>query len=160
MQYHRIPQNVTTYEGRIVGKFTARQFIYLAIGAIVDFILLGLTPVPASYRIMIGIIVSGVAVIFALVTYDGRSTDTWIVTFLRAVLHPTQRIWVKHETPPEYLLPGYHPPKPESGALSRDPAELEGFLRRRAQVSSETDEFSSQERATLQRIAEIQASNR
>lgn len=156
MQYHRIPQNVTTYEGRIVGKFTARQFIYLAIGAIIDFILLGLTPVPASYRIVVGVIVSGIAAIFALVTYDGRSTDTWIVTFLRAVLRPTQRIWVKHETPPEFLMPGYHPPKPESGDRVRDPAELEGFLRRRAQTS-EGDEFDSQERAALQRIAEIQA---
>lgn len=158
MQYHRIPQNVTTYEGRIVGKFTARQFIYLAVGAIVDFILLGLTPVPASYRIIVGIIASGIAVILALVTYEGRSTDTWIIVFLRAVLQPTQRIWLKHETPPEFLLPEYHPPKPKVTQRVRDVAELEGFLRRRAQVvGEETEELTDQERAALQRIAKLQA---
>lgn len=156
MQFHRIPQNVTRYEGRIVGKFTARQFTYLAIGGVIIFILLGL-PIPSTYKVVIGAIDVAIAAILALVTYEGRSTDTWIVAFLKAVLHPTQRTWQKHEAAPEFLLPGYHLPEKNLGPKARDPAELEGFLRRLGGERTARSDFSEQEQATLQRIAELQS---
>lgn len=156
MQYHRIPQHVTGYEGRIVGKFTARQFTYLAVGGIIIFITAGL-PIPTSYKFIVGILTASITATFALVTYEGRSTDTWIINFVRAVMRPTQRVWVKHEIPPEFLLPGYHVKRPAHGPKRKTQAELEGYLRRWGSQRPRESDLTNQEQAALQRIAQLQA---
>lgn len=127
MQYHQIPQHVTGYEGRIIGKFTARQFTYLAMGAIVIFILAG-SPIPKEYKFLLGFFVAAVSAGFALINYEGRSTDIWIAHFLRAVFSPTQRIWTKEEIPPRYLLPSYKVLVHRKETKKKTGEELEHFL--------------------------------
>jgi len=127
VQFHKIPQHVTGYEGRIIGKFTARQFTYLAIGGIVIFIVVS-APIPSKLKFVLGAIDVGFSALMALVNYEGRSTDTWIVHFLKAVLSPTQRIWLKKEIVPEYLLPSYQVPMRRKGQKKKTGEELERFL--------------------------------
>ncbi len=127
MQFHKIPQNVTGYEGRIIGKFTARQFTYLAIGGIIIFIVVS-APIPSKLKFVLGAIDVAFTALMALVNYEGRSTDTWIIHFLKAVLSPTQRIWLKKEFVPEYLLPSYEVPVRRKGHKKKSGQELERFL--------------------------------
>ncbi len=155
MEYHRIPQHVTGYEGRIIGKFTARQFIYLAIGGVIVFILAGL-PINGIYKILMGSVVAGISILLSLVTYEGRNTDIWLVNYLRAVFHPTQRIWTKHEFPPAFLLPGYHPPKTKKTMPTRDRAEVEGLFRRLGKEEGAPTDLTNEEQAALRRISKLQ----
>lgn len=146
MQYHQIPQHVTGYEGRIIGKFTARQFTYLAIGGIFIFILAG-SPIPSQYKFVFGFLVASISAAFALINYEGRSTDVWIVHLLRAIFSPTQRIWYKEETPPEYLLPSYKVPIHRRGPKKKTGEELERFLQfwgggeRESELTVEEEKF-------------------
>lgn len=128
MQFHKIPQHVTGYEGRIIGKFTARQFTYLAIGGIIIFIVVS-APIPTNLKFILGAIDVAFTALMALVNYEGRNTDTWIVNFLKAVLSPTQRIWLKKEPVPEYLLPSYQVPTRRKGRKKKTSQELERFLK-------------------------------
>lgn len=152
MQYHRIPQNVTTYEGRIVGKFTMRQFVYLAIGFILLFILTT-SPLPHQYKLLFGGVVVFFTMIFTIVNYEGRNTDTWLLNYFKAVFSATQRIWHKLEALPVYLLPSYQLPQRLEIPL-KEQSELEAFLQdwgRAREVSDLTDE----ERAFLENLKKI-----
>jgi len=153
MQYHKIPQNVTTYEGRIVGKFTMRQFVYLAIGFILLFILTT-SPLPSKYKLLFGGVVAFFTMIFTIVNYEGRNTDTWLLNYFRAIFAPTQRVWRKQAAPTVYLLPSYQTPQPTTAPIKKK-SELEGFLKdwgRRQQTSDLTKE----EAAFLDRLKKLQ----
>lgn len=127
MQSHRIPMHVTSYESRIIGKFTAKQFTYLAIGGILIFII-GTSPLPKVAKVPLLFVVIGFTILFALVNYEGRSTDIWLVQFFKSVLAPTQRIWLKSEVTPAYLLPEFFVPKKRLGVKRRRKDELNQFL--------------------------------
>lgn len=127
MDYHKIPQNVSTFEGRIVGKFTARQFTYLAIGGIIIFILFS-TPINAIYRIILISITLLWSVFFALISFEGRGTDLWIALFSKAIFYPTLRIWKKSEEPPAFLLPTFKIEHKVKGVLPKPKEELKKFI--------------------------------
>lgn len=127
MEFHRIPTQVTTYESRIIGKFTAKQFTYLAIGGILVF-LVGTSPLSKSAKLPLLFVIIGTTALFALVNFEGRSTDIWLVQFLKAVLSPTQRVWLKKEEAPEYLFPTYYVPRKRIPHPKKTREELEHFL--------------------------------
>lgn len=150
MQYHRIPQHVTGYEGRIIGKFTARQFTYLAIGGVILFIVVS-APINSQYKFILGVIDLGFSVLMALVNYEGRSSDVWIVHFLKAVLSPTQRIWFKKAVVPEYLLPSYQVPVKYSGPKRRSKKEIDQFLKFWGGAEKKSD-LSAEEKKFLKKL--------
>lgn len=152
MQYHRIPQHVTGWEGRIIGHFTAHQFIYLAIGGMIIFILFTNPFLPNFYKVG-GIVITGLlTVLFAIVNYEGRSTDTWILSYLRAILQPTQRIWLKlQEEPPAFLLPSYAVPHKREGPKKKSSQELEDFLRVWGRQEKLTD-LTEEEKKFLEKL--------
>ncbi len=158
-QYHKIPQNVTTYQGRIIGKFTAKQFIFLAVGAMAIFLIVNS---PLSKPIKIG--VSGgiglISLTLALANVDGRSTDFWISTFLHVAYIPTQRIWRKKPHPPKYLLPNYHPPKRKLGPRKRTTTELNELINIWQPIASETQDLTDSEKERLAKIRELTSSQK
>ncbi len=153
-QYHKIPQNVTTYQGRIIGKFTAKQFIFLAIGAMIIFLTVN-TPLPKPYKIGISGVVGLISLTLALANIDGRSTDFWISTFLHVAYIPTQRVWRKKPHPPKYLLPNYHPPKRKLGPRKRTTTELNELINIWKPISAETQDLTDAEKEKLAKIREL-----
>lgn len=89
-QYHKIPQNVTTYEGRIVGKFTAKQFIFLAIGGILIFLIVN-TQLPKNVIIVVSVVIALISMFLALANFEGKTIDMWVTAFVKVVYKPTQR---------------------------------------------------------------------
>lgn len=150
---HRIPQNVTEYESRIIGNFTPRQFIYLAIGGVIVMLLLML-PFPNIIRIIGVAITAPIFVILALASFDGRRTDTWILSFIQSVLKPTIRIWEKEAVPPEFMLPSFVVPKVREKHPPRNASELENFLDFWRTQEKQKD-YSEEEVAFLQRISAL-----
>lgn len=150
---HRIPQNVTAYESRIIGNFTPRQFIYLAIGGVIV-MLLFMLPIPTILRFIGIAITAPISVAFALASFDGRRTDTWILSFSQAVLKPTLRVWQKEAVPPEFMLPSFAVPKVREKHPPKNASELENFLDFWRTQEKQKD-YSEEEVAFLQRISAL-----
>lgn len=96
MEAHPIPQNVTSFQFRLVGDMTLKQFIYLASGAGVaylTFVLLGASYPILAWPVIFITVLSGIS--FAFLPIADRPLDHWVRAFLKAVYSPTQRIWIK-----------------------------------------------------------------
>ncbi len=94
MEQHPVPQNVTTFQFRLIGDMTIKQFGYLACGIILGYIFYKL-PLPFffTWPLAIGSAVLGFGLAF--VPVEERPMDVWIASFFKNVYSPTQYIWQK-----------------------------------------------------------------
>lgn len=93
MEQHPVPQNITSYEFRLVGDMTLKQFFQLAGGIVVGIFFYRL-PIVAlvKYPLVFISVVSGI--LMAFVPLQGRPFTQWIVAFIRAIYSPTEFVWV------------------------------------------------------------------
>lgn len=104
MEQHAIPRQITTFEFKLIGFLTIKQFIYLLI-----FIPLGLSvyaifPVPIL-NIFLGLIVALIGVAFAFVPINDRPMEVWIRNLIKRLISPTQYFF-KKQNPAIYFLKG------------------------------------------------------
>ena len=97
MDTHPIPQNVTSFQFKLVGDMTLKQFGYLAAGVGFAYLLLVFLahdyPL-ISWPLIIISALSGVALAF--LPFESRPLDYWLAAFLKAVYSPTKRVWGKN----------------------------------------------------------------
>lgn len=109
MQQHPVPQNIASFKFKLFGSLTARQFftliIPLSFAAVIFF-----SGVPSVIRIPLSLTIGGFAFFIALVPIGGRPFDKWAVAFIKAVMSPTQRVWIKEKKIPEFLTMIITPP--------------------------------------------------
>jgi hypothetical protein len=92
LEQHPVPQNVTTFQFRLIGDMTLKQFGYLAGGAILAYISFNL-PLPFFFTYpLTGIFALG-GIGFAFVPVEERPMDVWFVSFIKSIYSPTQYIW-------------------------------------------------------------------
>ena len=97
MEAHPIPQNVTSFQFKLVGDMTLKQFIYLAIGAAIAyflFVFLAHDYPLITWPIIIVSVLLGVS--FAFLPIGSRPLDHWLAAFLKAIYSPTKRAWKKN----------------------------------------------------------------
>lgn len=97
MDVHPIPQNVTSFQFKLVGDMTLKQFGYLAAGAgfaYLVFIAFSHDYPIIAWPILITSALLGVA--FAFVPIESRPLDHWLAAFLKAVYSPTKKVWAKN----------------------------------------------------------------
>lgn len=132
MEQHPVPQHIASFEFKLFGNLTIRQFFTLAIPASFG-ILVFFSNIAPIVRIPTAIVFIGFGLFAALVPIDGRPLDKWLVAFIKAVLSPTRRVWVKEPNLPEFLLFATSPaPMPQSSVLpitAQDKERLENYLR-------------------------------
>jgi len=92
MQTHPVPQNVTSYEFRLVGDMTLKQFMFLVVGVVLGFLLYRL-PLPFIIRAALAIIPVLGGVLAAFVPIMGRPFVQWISAFFKAIYSPTVFDW-------------------------------------------------------------------
>lgn len=153
---HRIPQNVTEYESKVIGNFTPRQFIYLAIGGVTIGLLFTI-PLPNIIRWIGSAITAPIFIALALASFDGRRTDVWILNFFQAISKPTIRVWEKEEVPPTFLLPSYVVPKIRLKTPPKKASDLENFLDFWRTQENQKD-YSEDEVRFLERISSLSRS--
>lgn len=95
MDNHPIPQDITGFKFKLIGKMTIRQFIYVAIGGVIAWVVFFIIEPPTLIKWPIAIISLGVSAFIAFVPIDGRPMDTMLKNFLTAILSPTQYIYQK-----------------------------------------------------------------
>lgn len=99
-----MPQNISTYQFRLVGDMTLKQFAELAGGALMAFLFYS-SPLPAilKFPAVIGFAFLGAALAFLPV--QERPLDRWIISFFKAIYSPTQYCWQKKPRVPDFLQP-------------------------------------------------------
>lgn len=115
MEQHPVPQNVTTFQFRLIGDMTIKQFGYLAAGAIVAYLCYKL-PLPFYLNWPLVILSALTGVGLAFVPVEDRPMDVWVLSFFKNIYQPTMFVWEKTGPPaPE------EKPKPLSTQASAVP---------------------------------------
>lgn len=97
MEPHPIPQNVTTFQFHLVGDMTLKQFIYLAIGSGIAYLIFVLFVADYPYFSWPLILISALlGIAFAFLPINSRPLDYWMAAFLKAIYSPTKRVWKKN----------------------------------------------------------------
>ncbi|MGI5826169.1 MAG: hypothetical protein ACOX50_02020 [Patescibacteria group bacterium] len=100
MQQHPVPQPITSYEFRLVGDMTLKQFAKLAVGAILALIVYGINP-PALLKWILILLFGGTGVLAAFFPFEGRPIDTWVIAFFKRIYSPTQYVWRQKSLKPQ-----------------------------------------------------------
>ena len=94
MEQHPVPQNVTTFQFRLIGDMTIKQFGYLAGGVILAYISYKL-PLPFFFTWPMVIVFALGGFGFAFVPVEERPMDVWVLSFLKRIYSPTLFVWQK-----------------------------------------------------------------
>ncbi len=103
MEQHPIPRQITTFEFKLVGFLTIKQFLYLLVFVGLGFIVYAIFPVPIL-NVFFGIVVGAIGAAFAFVPINDRPLDVWLKNLLKRLTSPTQYQYHKHNDAPSYLV--------------------------------------------------------
>jgi len=102
MEQHPVPQHIASFEFKLFGNLTMRQFVTLAIPMSVATIIF-FSNIPVFVRLPLSGIIGIFGLFIALIPVSGRPFEKWLIAFVKAIFSPTQRIWIKEEKIPEFL---------------------------------------------------------
>ena len=94
MEQHPVPQNVTTFQFRLIGDMTLKQFGYLCAGAILAFIAYKL-PMPFIITWPLTMAFAFLGIGFAFIPIEERPMDVWVFSFFKSIYSPTQYLWTR-----------------------------------------------------------------
>lgn len=104
MEQHPIPRQITTFEFKLIGFMTLKQFLYLLVFVPSAFLVYKIVPVPII-NILMALAVALFGVALAFVPVQDRPLDVWIKNFLKRLRSPTQYTYSR-EDEPLYFLKG------------------------------------------------------
>lgn len=96
MQQHPIPQNILDIEFKLFGRFTVKEFAYLALGVgfggiFLFFFTKGM--LPGIIAIPVFLFSSAVGIALAVVPINDQKADVFIRNYISAITKPTLRVW-------------------------------------------------------------------
>ena len=94
MQQYQVPQFIET-ESKIVGPLTLKQFIYVAVAALISFFAFFLMRTFAW--LIVTALVGTVAIALAFVKYNGRPLTTILKSVLTYAWHPKLYLWQREQ---------------------------------------------------------------
>lgn len=94
MDNHPIPQDVTGFQFRLIGDMTIKQFAYVAVGAILAFVMFAV-PAPILLKLPFVILFAGTGVALAFLPLEGRPMDVMLGNFFKALFNPEQYMYQK-----------------------------------------------------------------
>lgn len=96
----QVPQFIET-ESKIVGPFTLKQFLYLASGAVLIFILQFF--LSTTLLILAGLPIAVLAIALAFYKVDGIPLPQYLLTALSFMTGPKRYVFQKDDEEPKYL---------------------------------------------------------
>ena len=94
MDNHPIPQDITGFQFKLIGDMTLKQFLYLAVGIIIAWIIFS-TSANFLIKLPLSSIFAIFGVSFAFFSISGRPVDTMLLNFMKATFSPTKYIYQK-----------------------------------------------------------------
>ena len=104
MQEHPVPQNITSYEFRLIGNMTLKQFFELCAGLLLGF-LTYTSNLPSILKIPLMAFFGLFGAALAFLPVEERPLDQWFIAFLQAIYNPTKFRWQKTTDAPEIFTP-------------------------------------------------------
>jgi hypothetical protein len=146
MQQHAIPQNVTSFEFKIVGFLTLKQFGMLGACAVLGFISF-MVIANTVLRISFVIFFVGLGILLTFGSIQQIPFYRWIFIFIKAIFSPTQRIWVKSASAPEYFYTAFATDiKPVEKRVFEDRSKLSSYLQTLPSTSRNAIDMIEQQR--------------
>jgi hypothetical protein len=164
MESHPIPQQISSYQFRLVGDMTLKQFFQLAGGVLVSIIFYASKLHPLiKWPFIIFFALLGVGLAFF--PFEDRPLETWLISFFRNIYSPTLFRWKKINmplvfyqneaatpsekvltTPSEQKLEDYlsKPAVSQTGFFSKFEDAEKNFLKRIGQIFSSASRPSGQ----------------
>jgi hypothetical protein len=88
MEQHAIPQQISSYEFKLVGDMTLKQFLKAAAGIVVA-AMLNSSKLIFFLKYPLMLIFAGGGLMIAFVPFQDRPLETWLIAFLRSIYSPT-----------------------------------------------------------------------
>lgn len=129
MEQHPVPQHVSSYQFKLVGDMTLKQFFQLGGGALVSLIFYASSLNPLiKWPLVIFFALLGVGLAF--LPFQDRPLEKWILAFFKSVYSPTLFYWTKTKVAPDYYQPegGFIPETPEKTISPEKNAALNTYL--------------------------------
>jgi len=101
-QGHPIPRQITTFEFKLIGFLTLRQFIYLVIFIPLGFLTFLVLPIPLL-NILFAVVIGGMGPALAFVPINDRPLEIWIKNLIKRLTSPTQYFYKKQNAPLYFL---------------------------------------------------------
>lgn len=142
MEPHPIPRQITTFEFKLIGFLTVKQFLYVVLFGGLGFLVFLLVQIP-YLNIVSGLIIAGVGVIFALVKINERPLDVWVKNLIVRLTTPSQYFYKKSNDVPRIFQD-----------LSRDPQIINTHIDAKNKVdnylNTKQDKVGDQNNSTAQ----------
>jgi len=128
MEQHPVPQHIASYEFRLVGDMTLKQFAQLAAGGILAVLMYAL-PIPALFKWPLVVVFAFLGFAFAFLPINERPLSIWVISFFKAVFSPTIFIWQKKSGQPEMFKHSFiKQPDQKTPAQQVDKTNLNNYL--------------------------------
>lgn len=88
MEQHPIPQQISSYEFKLVGDMTLKQFLKAATGIILA-ILINSTQLMVLVKWPLMFLFAGGGLVLAFVPFEDRPLEAWIISFIKSIYSPT-----------------------------------------------------------------------
>ncbi len=88
MEQHPIPQQINSYEFKLVGDMTLKQFLKAAVGVVLAFVI-NSSNLIFFLKYPLVLICGGGGLLLAFVPFQDRPLENWIMAFIKAIYSPT-----------------------------------------------------------------------
>lgn len=153
MEQHAIPQQISSYQFRLVGDMTLKQFFQLAGGALVA-LLFYAAPLPGYVKWPFIVVSALLGVALAFLPFEERPLERWIVAFFRAVYSPTSFLWQETKNPVIFFQEEAQAPAEKIIAPGGEQA-LNAYLASSAQQPGFTGKLEQAESSFLAKIGQF-----
>ena len=155
MEQHPVPQHIASYEFRLIGDMTLKQFAQLAAGGVLAIAAYAL-PISGILKWPLVIFFGFLGFAFAFLPINERPLSVWFLAFLKAVFSPTQFIWTKRTKRPDIFKPtsqkiGIPLTKPE-GPISEKKGNIDQYLTSLPYAEEDKDPLDKKEEEFLNEV--------
>lgn len=128
MEQHPIPQQISSYQFKLVGDMTLKQFFQVAGGVIISLIFYS-TPLHPLIKWPFIFFFVGLGAALAFLPFEERPLERWIIAFFRSIYSPTLYTWKKSDKAPIFYTESAVVPEikvvPSGQPIPADSAKLE-----------------------------------
>lgn len=129
VKQHPVPQHISSYEFRLVGDMTLKQFGQLAGGVLVALFFYAL-PLNSFFKWPLVGLSAFMGFALAFVPIEETPLSTWIMAFAKSVFAPTMFVWDKQTELPDMFKPIIHTaPLAQKTTSPADTAQLNAYLK-------------------------------
>lgn len=102
MEPHAVPRQITTFEFKLIGFLTLKQFIYILFSSAIGLIIYYAIPIP-FFNILFAAVIAFIGFAIAFIPYNERPLDVWIRNFIKKLFSASQYYYIKNNIPPDFF---------------------------------------------------------